>query len=842
MDNKKKIVIVGGVAGGASAAARLRRLDEKAEIILLERGDYISFANCGLPYYIGGEITEKESLTLQTPQSFHARFNVDVRVANEAVAIHPDQKTVTIKRVNTGEEYEETYDQLILSMGAEPIRPKIEGMQSDKIFTLRNIPDTYQIKDYIEQKKPKRAAVVGGGFIGVEMAENLYLAGLDVTLIEMADQVIAPIDLDMAADVHKHIKSKGVQLLLKNAVQSISDQGDSLKVYLTNGAIEVDMLIMAIGIRPESSLAKGAGLAVNERGYIVVNESMQTSNKDIYAVGDAIEVTDFVTGQKAAIPLAGPANKQGRIAADHICGIDSQYNGTQGSSILKVFDLTVAATGINEKTAKRLGLNYDKSFTYSASHASYYPGAVNMSIKTIFEKETGKILGAQVVGYDGVDKRCDVLAVAIRAGMTAYDLAKLELCYAPPYGSAKDPVNMAGFVIENLLTGKVKNYHWHEVENLPIDGSVTLLDTRTELEYQSGHISGYQNIPLDSLRSRMSELDPAKPVYVTCQIGLRGYVAARILAANGFEVFNLSGGYRLYHSVISELENPSSTIRPLGQGKQQNLVAAEVKINPETQLPEAEEEKKIHKNSDSAKVIPINACGLQCPGPIVKLSNALKAAEFDDIIEISTTDPAFACDIEGFCRRTGSVFEGMTSSKGVSTARIRKAESKEEVSSCSISAKNNKNLIVFSGDLDKAIASFIIANAAAAMGRKVSMFFTFWGLNIIRKPEKVAVKKDFMSTMFGKMMPRGSKKLSLSKMNMGGMGAQMIRGVMKNKNVDSLEDLIQLALDSGVELVACSMSMDVMGITKEELIDGVKLGGAAAMLANAEESDMSLFI
>lgn len=814
-----KTVIVGGVAGGATAAARLRRLDEKAEIIIFEKGGYISYANCGLPYYIGGEIKEKSALTLQTPESFKARFNIDVRIFSEVISIDRKAKTVTVLNTQTNETYKESYDKLVLSMGAEPVRPNIEGINSDKVFTLRSIPDTFKIREYIENNKPKSAAIVGGGFIGVEMTENLKKAGLEVSLIEAADQIIPPIDYDMACDVHRHLEGKGVKLYLGNGVRSITDNGTSLAISLNSGEIIADMLILAIGVKPETKLAEDAGLALNERGSIIVSDNMLTSDPHIYAVGDAIEITDFVTGQKGFVPLAGPANKQGRIAADNIRGIDSKYTGTQGSMIIKVFDLTVAATGINEKTAKRLGLNYDKSFTYSANHASYYPGAVNMSVKTIFEKDTGKILGAQIVGYEGTDKRCDVFATAIRAGMTAGDLTRLELCYAPPYGSAKDPVNMAGFVIENLFSGRAKNFHWHDAANLPRDGSVTLLDTRTPMEYQNGHIDGFINIPLDSLRSRLSELDKSKPVYITCQIGLRGYIAARILTQNGFEAYNLSGGFRLYKSIFGSHRTPP----------------ASVELNPETQIPEITENVEKEKNK-----ITLDACGLQCPGPIVKLSRALEEANEGDIIEISTTDPAFAGDLEGFCRRTGNKLLKVESSNGISLAKIQKGA---KVQARETGASNDgKNIIVFSGDLDKAIASFIIANAAAAMGRKVSMFFTFWGLNILRKPEKVKTNKDLMSKMFGMMMPRGSKKLALSKLNMGGMGAKMIRGVMKNKNVDSLEDLIQLAQSNGIELIACSMSMDVMGIKKEELIDGVKLAGAAAMIANAEESDMSLFI
>ncbi len=550
MNRGQKVLIVGGVAGGASAAARLRRLDESAQIIMFERGEYISFANCGLPYYIGGIIRDKSSLTLQTPASFKARFNVDVRINNEVVAINPKNKTVRVKDLVTGAEYEENYDKLILSMGAEPVKPNIEGINSDKVFVLRNIPDTYKIKEYIDDFKPKSAVVVGGGFIGVEMAENLHAMGIQVTMVEMADQLIASIDYDMACDVHNHIVSKGVKLLLGNTVRFVADKGDFLDIVLDSGKINADMLIMAVGVKPETQIAKDAGIAVNERGSIIVDEHMKTSEKDIYAVGDAVEITDFVTGSKGFVPLAGPANKQGRIAADNVCGIDSVYTGTQGSSILKVFDLTVASTGINEKTARRLGINYDKSFTYSANHASYYPGAKNMSVKTIYEKESGKILGAQIVGYEGSDKRCDVFATAIRAEMTAFDLTRLELCYAPPYGSAKDPVNMAGYVIENILTNKVKIFHWHDVNSLPRDRSVTLLDIRTANEYNRGHINGFINIPLDSLRSRLTEIDKTKPVYVTCQVGLRGYIAARILSQNGFDVYNLSGGYRLYNSIF----------------------------------------------------------------------------------------------------------------------------------------------------------------------------------------------------------------------------------------------------------------------------------------------------
>ena len=547
-----KTIIVGGVAGGASAAARLRRLKEQDEIIILERGEYVSFANCGLPYYIGGVITQKGSLTLQTPESFKARFRIDVRVLNEAVKIDPEAKTVTVRNLATGEVYTENYDSLILSPGAEPIRPNIDGADGENVFTLRNIPDTFRIKAYIDEKKPKTAVVVGGGYIGVEMAENLVNAGLDVTIAELADHLIAPLDLDMAADVHRYIRNKGIKLVLNNGISAI----DGNTVILQNGSIPADMVIMSVGVRPETSLAKDCGISTNSRGSIITDAHMRTNIDGIYAVGDAVEVADFITGKPAFIPLAGPANKQGRIAADNIAGFDSEYTGTQGSAVLKVFDMTVATTGLNEKSAAAAGIEYDKTYTYSASHASYYPGGANMSIKALWDKKTLKLIGAQIVGFDGVDKRLDVIASAIRFGAKVTDLTELELCYAPPFGSAKDPVNMLGFVAENIVTGKVKQFFWDDVEKLPRDGSVTLLDVRTPVEVSRGSIDGFMNIPLDSLRESLDKLPKDKPVYVHCHSGLRSYIACRILTGRGYDCYNLAGGWRLYESTVNERTVP----------------------------------------------------------------------------------------------------------------------------------------------------------------------------------------------------------------------------------------------------------------------------------------------
>ena len=549
MTTGKKILIVGGVAGGAGTAARLRRLDENARIILFERGSYISFANCALPYYIGGEITDKNALTVQTVQSFTTRFNVDVRIHSNVTAIHPDTKTVSVHDTQNNRVYEENYDSLVLSPGAEPVRPPIEGIQSERVFTLRSIPDTFAIKEFIEKKHARSAAIVGGGFIGIEMAENLKRAGLEVTLIEMADQVIAPVDYDIACEVHAHLQEKGVRLQLNSALSSVSDTGSALNIQLTSGNVKADMMILAIGVNPESALAHAAGLKLSPKGAIVVDEHMRTSDPSIYALGDAVQIKDFISEQDGYVPLAGPANKQARIVADVICGVPSSYCGTQGSSIIKAFDLTVGATGINEKTAKRLGIAYEKSFTYSSNHASYYPGAQSMSIKTLYDPQTGSILGAQIVGREGVDKRVDVFATAIRARMKAADLAQLELSYAPPYNSAKDPVNIAGFVIENIRSGRMNIFHWHDVKALTADDTLTLLDVRTPAEYERSPVEGWLNFPLDDIRKRLGELDKTKPVYLMCQIGLRGYIASRILVQHGFTVYNLSGGYRLYDLV-----------------------------------------------------------------------------------------------------------------------------------------------------------------------------------------------------------------------------------------------------------------------------------------------------
>ena len=548
-----KVVIVGGVAGGATAAARIRRLNEQAEIVVFERSGYISYANCGLPYYIGDAITDPEDLTLQTPESFFSRFRIMMKVLHEVTAIYPDRKTVSVRNLKTGEEFEEGYDKLILSPGAKPTQLKLSGMEADKLFTLRTVEDTFKIKAYINNNHPKSAVIAGGGFIGLELAENLRELGMDVTIVQSQKQLMMPFDSDMAAFIHAEVRKHGIHLALGHKVEGFIEKDGGVNVLLSDGtSLHGDIAVLAIGVTPDTHLAKEAGLELGVRGSIVVNDRMETSVPDIYAAGDAVQVKHFVTDEDTLISLAGPANKQGRIIADNICGGDSRYMGSQGSSVIKVFDLTAASTGINETHAKNAGLNADTVILSPMSHAGYYPGGKVMTMKVVFEKETYRLLGAQIVGYEGVDKRIDVLATAIRAKMTAVELKDLDLAYAPPYSSAKDPVNMAGFMIDNIANGTLKQWHLADLESLPMDGSVTLLDARTVGEYRRGHIDGFLNIPVDDLRERLNELDRSKPIYVICQSGLRSYIASRILEGNGFAAYNFSGGFRFYDTVIND--------------------------------------------------------------------------------------------------------------------------------------------------------------------------------------------------------------------------------------------------------------------------------------------------
>lgn len=809
-------LIIGGVAGGATVAARLRRMDEKANIVLFERGKYVSYANCGLPYYIGDTINNREKLFVQTVKGFTDRFRIDIRTEQEVTAIRPDKKEVEVKNLSTGEIYTETYDKLVLSPGAEPLRPGIEGIGSKKIFTLRNVPDTDTNKNYINIEKPKRAIVVGGGFIGLEMAENLHDLGIQVDVVEMANQVMAPLDFSMAAIVHQQLTDKGVGLHLEDGVSRFEEKDGGVTVHLRSGKqIATDMVLLSIGVRPETKLAKEAGLAIGERGGIAVNDYMQTSDADIYALGDATEVKNLVTGQPSLIPLAGPANKQGRIVADNIIfGNKKKYAGSIGTSIAKVFDLTVAATGANAKLLQRNNIPYTSSYTHGASNAGYYPGAVPMSIKILFDPENGKLLGAQIVGFNGVDKRIEMLEQVIQRGGTVYDLTELEHAYAPPYSSAKDPVNMAGFVAENILKGKSKIIQWRELAELPAD--TIRIDVRTRDEHKLGSIPGFINIPVDELREHLDELPKDKLIVVSCAVGLRGYLAYRILVQNGFKnVRNLSGGYKTWSVATA----PVKEVAPCNPGSSEGA----------------------NCECSAIPTLKVDACGLMCPGPVMQLKKNYETLKTGEQLQITATDQAFGKDVASWCKVTGAELVALENKNGVVAATIRKQEKTAPHASVQNNA-DNKTLIVFSDDLDKALASFVIANGAASTGKKVTMFFTFWGLNVIKKQQKPAVSKDIFGKMFGWMLPAHSGKLKLSKMNMGGAGSWMMRLIMKQKRIDSLESLIQQAVDNGVEMIACTMSMDVMGVQKEELMDNVTLGGVASYLERAEEANVNLFI
>ena len=818
-----KIVIIGGVAGGASAAARARRLNESAEITIFERGEHISFANCGLPYHIGGTIADRSRLLVQTPQAMKSRFNIDVHVKSEVTGIDREKKEVIVRDLTQNREYRQRYDKLVLSPGAEPVKPNIPGINSKNVFTLRSLSDMDAIKKAIDQNQAGRVLIVGGGYIGLEMAEALRHRNIQVTLAELEQQVFGPIDQEMASAVSLQLRLNGVDLRLGNSVTAIEEHNSNLRVHLSSGdTVTCSTVIVSVGVRPDSKLAKDAMLAIGSRGGIVVDEFMQTSDPDIFAVGDAVEVQDFVGGFTSLVPLAGPANRQGRIAADNIMGLASKYKKTQGTGICKVFDLTVGMTGLSEKALKRLGKKYGKVYVHPASHATYYPGASQISLKLIFDPENGKILGAQATGTAGVDKRIDVLATAIRAGMTVRDLTDLELAYAPPYGSAKDPINYAGFVAKNVLDGHAAVCHVEDMLN-PTEKQL-LLDVRTPVEVEAGTISGAINIPVDELRSRLNELSKDKEILVFCQVGLRGYIACRILNQNGFSCRNLTGGYKTFQAAVS---NSSEPVKPLKKVEMKDDAGAVSVAKPE-------------KKSSAEAVKHIDACALQCPGPILRLKEELNKLETGQVVTISTRDPGFAADIPAWCHSTGNELADLVKDDGTLKATIVKRQAK----TCIVSDKTRKSktIIVFSNDFDRVMASFIIANGASSMDSDVTMFFTFWGLNVLRKKPAAPLRKSIMEKMFAMMMPRGASRLKLSKMNMAGLGTAMMKGVMQNKNVSSLETLIEKAKSSGVRLVACTMSMDIMGIKKEELIDGVELGGVAMYLDHAESGNVNLFV
>ena len=816
----KKIVIIGGVAGGATAATRLRRLNETDQIILLEKGEYISFANCGLPYHVGGVIKERDNLLLQTVEGMHAQYDLDIRNFSEVTKINPETKTVTVYHHQTKETYEERYDQLILSTGAKAIVPPITGLATaTNVFSLRNIPDMDQIQAYIKTQNVQTATVIGGGFIGLEMMENLVELGIDVQLVEMAPQVMPNVDFELAQQIHQQINLHGVNLILNDGLKEIQEAGKRL--VLTSGQVlQSDLTILSIGVTPENTLAKEAGLTLGFRGGVKVDHHFQTSQKDIYAIGDMIEVTDFVTQEATHVPLAWPANRQGRLVADVLNGLPIHYPGTAGTSVAKVFELTIAATGNSERLLQQKGIDYQAIHLHPNSHAGYYPGASPIHLKLLFDS-SGKILGAQAIGTKGVEKRIDVIATAMRFGAKADELASIELSYAPPYSSAKDPVNLLGYTADNLLNQRVRTFQWHEVDAL-LGKQAFFLDIREEFELATGKLADPTWIPLNQLRQRLTELPKDKMIYVYCQVGQRGYNAARLLMAHGFEVKNLDGGYKTYKQAKYQLK----LVTPKAPA-----VSTQTTNAPIT-------------NQSKAPMIELDACGLQCPGPILKVKQAIDQMEDGQQLKIVASDFGFSADIAAWCENTGNTLL----SSNLTNNQVNVLIEKGQVGSSSEPAitegvlretKEGATMVVFSGEMDKVLASMIIASGAAAMGKDVTIFFTFWGLSALKKQR---IKKSGLAKMFDLMLPKGAASLPISSMNMGGLGNKMIKHVMKQKNVESLPKMIEQANQLGVKFVACTMSMDIMGIEPAELYDFVEYGGVATYLGDSESANLNLFI
>ncbi len=828
----KKIVIVGGVAGGASFAARMRRLDEEAEITMFEKGTYISFANCGLPYHIGEIIPQRDTLILQTPEAMEKKFNMTIHTETEVTSINRKEKTISYQHANQEEIHDMPYDYLILSPGASPLTPPIPGLdEADNVYTLRTIPDMDEIKSAVEDESVQEAVIIGGGFIGLEVAENFVERGIKTTVVEMADQVMAPLDKEMAQQVHEHLVDQGVKLILDDGINSFEDKGKTL-VLNSGRKLSTDFTLLSIGVRPENQLAKDAGLSLGQRGGILVNDDLRTvDDESIFAIGDAIEVKDYISGTPAMIPLAWPANRQGRMAADNIAGANDHYRGSLGTSAAKIFDLTVATVGNNEKLLQRQGRDdYEVMHIHPSSHASYYPGAFPMHIKVLYSRDSKKILGAQAIGYDAVDKFIDIMATAIYGEIPVDQLQNLQLAYAPPYSSAKSPANFVGYVAENRINDKDETIQWHEIDDY-VDRGYDLLDVSEREENIMGEIPGSVNIPVGELRQRLSELKK-KPYIVYCRVGLRGYIGSRILRQHGFDVVNLDGGFKTWQYAQYELKDP-------------------VDWDHQPEKPSAEAPKSTAAvSNEPAKVVEINACGLQCPGPIMQVYKAMDDLNDGDQLQISVTDPGFTKDIQSWCEKTGNQVLDIEKQdkqfvcliqKGQGDHAVNFNQGAENAPVAQTVDKEAATLVVFSGDMDKAMASFIIASGAAAMGKQVTIFFTFWGLSIIKK-DNVQVKKSSMEKMFDMMLPNDASSLPLSKMNMAGMGRSMMKKVMAEKNVDSLETLMKNAQEVGVKFIACAMSMDVMGIKEEELIDGVEVGGVATYLGEASDSNINLFI
>ncbi|MDD4005180.1 MAG: FAD-dependent oxidoreductase [Elusimicrobiaceae bacterium] len=825
-----KIIIVGGVAGGASAAARLRRLDEKAEIVVFEKGRHVSYANCGLPYYAGGVIENRDALLIMTPEKLKALLNLDIRTRSEVTAIDRRARTVTVRELPDGREYTERYDKLVLAPGAKPFLPPVPGMNLKKVFTLRTLDDADRLKETVVRSGGKTAAVIGAGFIGVETAESLTHAGVKTALIEKLPQILPPLDPEMACGLQTQLRDKGVSLYLGAGLAEIRETETGLALRLDNGVeLAADFAVCALGVRPETELAKQAGLEIGAAGGIKTDRQMRTSDPDIYAVGDAVETPLAPLGATGIIPLAGPANRQGRIAAENIMGAGSVCPATLGTAILKVFNLTAAMAGHNEKHLAHNGIPYLKSYAHGLSHSGYYPGAFPLVIKLLFSPDGGKLLGAQAVGMEGADKRLDVIAAVMQAGGTIYDLLDAQMCYAPPYGSAKDPVNIAAMTAENILAGLVNPVYPTDLDRLAADKNFFLLDVRTPEEYLTGSLPGATNIALSVLRGRLPELPRGKTIVTLCSRGKMSYFAARLLMQEGFRTLNLNGGYSLYKQIKSEQEAQAAGSQP--------------RQNP---APDATSSPAgCPKN---AARIEINACGLQCPGPIMKLSAALNNAAAGSELLVSASDPGFKMDVAAWCSSTGNTLINVTEENRVIRACIKKGTGEIPASTDALNqpapaaGSKNRTIVVFSGDLDRALAAFIIANGAAALGGKVTMFFTFWGLNILRRETAGPAAKGFLDRLFGLLMPRGANRLALSNMHFLGLGTALMKHVMKTKNVTPLPELIKQAQRQGVKIVACTMAMDIMGIRREELIAGVETAGVASYLADAQYASTNLFI
>ena len=807
----KKILIVGGVAGGASTATRLRRLDETFEIIMFEKGEYISFANCGLPYYIGDVIQNRDSLILQTPEKIKNRFNIDVRNNSEVIRVDSINKNVSVKKIN-GEIYTETFDYLVLAPGAKPIQPPIEGISNDKIFTLINIKDMDMIKNSLKDRNIKNAVVVGGGYVGVETAENLKHLGIETTLIEAGDNILSPFDYEISKHLEYELINNGVNLLLKEKVIKFENNDSTIKIYLESGKIiETELVILSIGVSPDTKFLENSGIYLGEKGHIIVDEYLKTNVENIYALGDAVLVNNLITDTQSFIPLAGPANRQGRIVANNISGEKEKYKGSLGTAILKIFNITAASTGANEKSLKNSDISFDKIYLYPNNHANYYPGASPLSIKVLFNKENKRILGAQCFGKEGVDKFIDVIATTLHFKGTIDDLKELELAYAPPFLSAKSPANMAGFIGNNILDGRLNQIFVEELRNYD-SSKHFILDVRETIELVGGFFENSVNIPLSELRKRMEEIPKDKEIWAYCAVGLRGYLAERFLSQNGYNAKNIAGGYKNHLKVLDN--------------KEKSLTTKEFTQNKE------------NFNSNDY----IDLCGLSCPGPLVKVKENMDKIGDGEVFKAKASDPGFYNDIQAWAKSTNNeILSLKKDGDNIFVDILKNKKNKSSKENKIIETNDGLTIVVFSGDLDKAIAAFIIANGALTMGKKVTMFFTFWGLSILKR-KNIDTNKSLIEKMFSFMLPKNSKELPISKMNMFGTGPKMIRWIMKKKNIMSLETLMAESLKNGANLVACTMSMDVMGVKKEELIDQISFGGVGQYLGEADKANKNLFI